>query len=315
MQHRCDNPAPRRRGSVLLEFALISLVFYILIAAVVTFGFILYAAQGTQQAAEVAAREISQTPLPADTTLEDVLYGNAYGPTGNPQLLQVRQRVFDQHYLVLNVDNYHGFGSLQELIAALPIVNQQLVPLMITDRIENTTVLRYPGAVFRDDDSSDDPSDPVPTGYLVTIPLVTDRDPNTGIETIEWVRPIEEIRASGSTTSPFQITSPQRGIVALRINYPVQSSMMTSYRANPAGPFEPNIANPNRADDDAVTAPPPPGTLITPDPDSPNTTYSGRYGLGRQEALGSQQLTGGIPVRPYRRVISAQAIFRREVFE
>ena len=37
-------------------------------------------------------------------------------------------------------------------------------------------------------------------------------------------------------------------------------------------------------------------------------TYGGQYGLGEQGALGRR-------VRPYRRVISAQAIYRREVFE
>jgi hypothetical protein len=37
--------------------------------------------------------------------------------------------------------------------------------------------------------------------------------------------------------------------------------------------------------------------------------YAGAYGLGRQLAL------GGRTVRPFRKLISAQAIYRREVVE
>jgi hypothetical protein len=85
------------------------------------------------------------------------------------------------------------------------------------------------------------------------------------------------------------------------------------------GPFAPTIAFPNVADDDAVNDPDgPPGDLVGGDlVDEQGLyagTYGGRYGLGAQGALGSQQLTGGRPVRPFRRVISAQAIYRREIF-
>ncbi|MEZ6129763.1 MAG: hypothetical protein R3C59_13855 [Planctomycetaceae bacterium] len=111
---------------------------------------------------------------------------------------------------------------------------------------------------------------------------------------------------------------------------------MSSFRADVTDPehaFEPTIGRPNAADDDQVLptpAAPPPGTSLTnagltrtvPDPNDPTKeivlytgTYGGRYGLGAQGALGSQAMTGGRPVRPYRRVISAQSIYRREVFE
>jgi len=45
--------------------------------------------------------------------------------------------------------------------------------------------------------------------------------------------------------------------------------------------------------------------------DSPSAVgpYAGRYGLGRQLALAGREL------RPFRRVVSAQAIFRREVVQ
>ena len=41
------------------------LAVYLLLAAILTFGQWLYSAQGLQQAVDVAAREISRTPLPA----------------------------------------------------------------------------------------------------------------------------------------------------------------------------------------------------------------------------------------------------------
>jgi hypothetical protein len=158
----------------------------------------------------------------------------------------------------------------------------------------------------------------------VGIPLVVGRT-NDGIETIRWVPVIEEIEPSDPDDprhNPFQISSDQRGIVALRINYPFQSAAMSSFRPNPDGPFEPTIAFPNVADDGAVTVvdgSEPPGGLLNEAPlivDGKYAgTYGGTFGLGAQGALGSQQLTGGRPVRPYRRVISAQAIYRREIFE
>jgi hypothetical protein len=43
------------------------------------------------------------------------------------------------------------------------------------------------------------------------------------------------------------------------------------------------------------------------EPDAPVGTYAGENGLGKQYALGKE-------VRPYRRVIAAQAFYRRELF-
>jgi len=107
-----------------------------------------------------------------------------------------------------------------------------------------------------------------------------------------------------------------------RIIYDVQWASVSSVRPSADGPCEPNIGNPNVADDSGVVEVNPgdrPGDSLTTAPLSDGEifagTYGGRYGLGAQGALGSAALTGGRPVRPFRRVISAQAIFRREVFE
>ncbi len=304
-----------RRGQSLVEFALIALVLYLLLGAIITFGHLLYAAQGVQQAADLAAREISRAPLPADSLeLSEVLRGDA---NGNELVITARQQIYDEHYLVLNLDTLHGYSSLQELVAALPVVNQQLYPLMIIDDVDGTRLLRYPGALFTDSNPNDNPTEPPPSGYLVAIPLVVSRPPvvlgtgfvGGGTETIDWVPVVEEIKPVGGD-SPFRITSAQRGIVALRINYPYQSAAMSGYRPNPDDIFEPNVSTPIEADDGGVTVVDndgytPPGTLIS--SDNEYGPYAGEFGLGQQVALGMR-------VRPFRKLISAQAIYRRELF-
>lgn len=298
----------QRSGQSLVEFAIVAIALYILIAGTLTFGYWFFAAQNLQTAVDLAAREISRTPLPPDDfTLEEVLRTSA---ADEPALAEVRRRVYDDHYLVLNLDTLHGRGTLQELIGDLPVVNQQLVPVMIADTVGGVRVLRYPGAIFADSDAADDPVDPPASGFRVAIPLVVGRDA-TGVETIDWIPVVEEID-SATNPDPFLLSSEQRGIVALRINYPAQSAAMSSFRPNPAGPFEPNVGNPNVADDAEVTVVDndgfSPGGMSPVASDASFGTYAGSFGLGRQAALG--QL-----VRPYRRVISAQAIFRREVID
>ena len=75
----CARGPPTAAGQALVEFAVVSLVVYMLLAAILTFGQILYCAQTLQQAADVAAREISRTPLLATANVMDVLYSNNPG--------------------------------------------------------------------------------------------------------------------------------------------------------------------------------------------------------------------------------------------
>ena len=51
-----------RCGSVLVEFALIALILYLILAATIEFGRALMAAQLLQQAADIAAREVRGRP-------------------------------------------------------------------------------------------------------------------------------------------------------------------------------------------------------------------------------------------------------------
>ena len=301
IRHRC------RVGQSLVEFAVVALVLYMLLAAILTFGHALYVAQTLQTAADLAAREIARTPLPADDSFEDILDQGLLDATN--------ENIYDDDFLVFDLDALGGRNFFADVVPNWPILNQQLATVMIVDRPDfdgdgtpDANLIRYPGALLRDDST--------PTGYRVEIPLVTDRATN-GAETIRWVPVVEEIDSeaspaddSGANPDPFRVTSPQEGIVALRINYPFQSASMSSFQTNVADPFEPTIGNPNIANDASVDPGDPPGELV-PQPLQGGGLYAGpsggQYGLGAQGALGQT-------VRPYRRVISPQAIYRREVF-
>ena len=302
--------APRRarlrRGQALVEFALVALVLYLLIAFVLDFGRAIYGTQITQGAADLAARELSHTPVPAADTFQQAL-----------ALPQVAQGVYTEDYLAIDVSAWMaspGGLSLQQYVSSLspavPPVNQTLVPLMFISTVGGKSLLRYPGALVT--------SATAPSGYTVKVPVVQSRDAQ-GHETISWVDVLEEVLPAGvtsstatSTNDPFSLMSPQRGLVAVRINYPFQAAAMSSFQQSPNGPMEPNGTLPNQADDGAVTATNSPnggGTPTAPDtsPGLYSGTYGGAYGLGQQGALGE-------PLRPYRTVVSAQAIYRREVF-
>lgn len=301
-----------RAGQSLVEFAVVALVLYMLFAAILTFGHALYVAQGLQGAVDLAAMEISRSPLPADDSFEDVLLSGELG--NGPMGLNI----YDDDFLVFDLDSLGNQNFFTDVVSTWPTLNQQLAMLMIVDRPDfdgdgspDANLIRYPGALLADGAT--------PTGFTVGIPLVVARD-GTGSETIRWVPVVEEIDTedspaddSGSNPDPFRISSSAQGVVALRINYPFQAAALSSFRPNPAGPFEPNISNANIANDGAVVEQNPtdrPGSIIgQPLISGPvyAGTHGGQYGLGAQGTLGQI-------VRPYRRVISAQAIYRREVF-
>jgi hypothetical protein len=317
------SPSRRRRGQSLVEFALVALVTYLLLAAIFTFGHALFAAQQAQSIVDFAAREISRTPLPADMTLEDVLYGNAWAEDADEYLQQFRREVFDQHYLVIELSP--GVNPIEDIVPHLPRVNQMLYPLMVVDEIEGKRVLRYPGAVYSDPNSEDNPdNDPEPptgrpgaSGYLVTIPIMAPKGPigpGEGPRTSEIVRfaPVLEEAKAEEADGVFQLEF--GGLAALRINYPFQAAAMSAFEPTPFG-GEPNLV-PKPADDVTATGEPP-GNLVEQDytrvgPDG-NVIYAGThggpYGLGSQGAWGFPN-----GVRPYRKVLSFQAVYRREIF-
>ena len=108
------------------------------------------------------------------------------------------------------------------------------------------------------------------------------------------------------------MSSPERGIVALRINYPYQSASMSGFQppADPTLPPGPpdNPVIPIPADNSISAASPPQGVGNPVVSDLDFGASSGVYGLGTQVAWVNV-------VRPYRNLISSQAIYRREVFQ
>ncbi|MEE2938565.1 MAG: TadE family protein [Planctomycetota bacterium] len=299
-----------RAGQSLVEFAVVALVLYMLLAAILTFGHALYVSQGLQGAVDLAAREISRAPLPADETFEAVLDSGALGPSD--------QNIFDDDFLVFDLNSLGDQNFFTDIVPTWPRLNQQLATLMIVDRPDfdgdgsaDANLIRYPGALLEDAST--------PTGYTVGIPLVESRS-TTGVESIRWIPVVEEIDTenspaddSGANPDPFRVSSNAKGVVALRINYPFQSASMSSFRRTTANPYDPTIGNPNVANDGGVVelnAADRPGALVGQPLEVDRIyagTYGGKYGLGVQGAM-------GMTVRPYRRVISSQAIYRREVF-
>lgn len=297
-----------RRGQALLEFAVIALLLYLVLAAILTFGFMMYSAQSVQQAADLGARELSRVSLAADITFEDAI-----------EDATVTGLVYDPDLLVFDLDTLGAQNFFEDIVPTWPILNQQLSTLMIVDRPDfdgdgspDANLLRYPGALITSATSA--------SGYGVAIPLVTGRAAD-GTETIRWVQVVEEIDTedaatdnTGANPDPFQISSPMRGVVALRVNYPFQSAAMSGFQPSSSGPFEPNLGEAIVANDAGVmetNADQRGGDLIPQASQSGNRyagTYGGTYGLGVQAAMGQQ-------TRPFRKLIAAQAIYRREVFQ
>ena len=283
------------RGAVLVEFALVSLAFYLLIAGIVTFGTMIHTAQVAQDAARIAARDLALTSLPSNYTFEQAL--------ADPN---VKTAIYNADLLVVDLDNIPGGVSLDTYVATMPDVNRALRPAMIYDEVSTggglRRLLRMPGALIA--------SASAPSGLSVAVPLVVARDA-AGHETIEWVPVLEEVRPNRTdpNTGSFSVSSPQAidGLVAVRINIPSQSAAMGAFKPG-ASYLDPNLANPVVADDSAVSSiNAAPGVLVGTKSTRGFHTNDGAYGLGHVEALGKTQ-------RPFRRVMTAQAFFRREVF-
>jgi len=283
--------ARKRRGGVLVEFALAAFVLYLLLAAVLGLGRLVLVSQGAQDAARIAARELALFPLPADYTFEQAL--------ADPG---VRGAVYSEDDLVVDLVANPPGPALEARFADMPVANRALRPLMVSNAVEvggeRRRIQHVPGALID--------STTAPSGLTVRVPLVVSRDPETGIESIELVPVLEEVKAADGSGS-FRVTSADGGLVALRLNVPYQSATLSAYLPGPVNSQGNRTNVPVLADDAAVTAPNEAYVATVgagPDGTGP---YSGVYGLGEANALGEE-------VRPFRRVVAAQALFRREVF-
>jgi hypothetical protein len=173
-------------------------------------------------------------------------------------------------------------------------------------------ILRYPGALVADADPNNNPPNALNAGLLVKVPVLV------GGDTVQWHDVVEGINQSNLTAEdPFSIASAERGLVALRINYPFQAAALSGFRHRVDGQGQPdyfagNLDQVIEADDAAIQDPGTPdgAQLVAPDP-LPGSDYGGAYGgvygLGEQGAFATT-------VRPYRKVITANGVARREVF-
>ena len=181
-----------------MEFAVVCLAVYLLLAAILTFGLWLYSAEGLQQTVDVAAREISRAPLPAAQISSGSLSGGtmtlAYALTGDytqdSTLVPLRQQVFDDNLLVLSIDSSQSSTGAMTFngghpIGDFPMVTQQLMPLMVNDQVNGQQLLRFPGALFTS--TSGTPASPAGiaySGYVVRIPVVGPPNSSGGGQTI-----------------------------------------------------------------------------------------------------------------------------------
>jgi hypothetical protein len=320
----------RERGAALVEFALVSLVLYLLLAGAIEFGRLMFDANALQDVARVAARELAVAPVRAEATFEYALSCDAASDADC--LVDLRARVFDPACLVVDLTDPAVAADPDGYFAAMPVVNRALRTLMITEP-SRPGLLRYAGALLSD--ASGAPCSALgpngqasPTGLTVGIPLIESRDAS-GVEAIRWVPVVEEIRAAQDAAcparGPFSLVYlaledecgpldadplADRGLAAVRINYPYQAATLSGFRSSvptDVDPLPPNAGNFIVADDGGVVQNNnAPGALLD---DGAVGPYAGPYGLGRQFALAGRTL------RPFRKLISAQAIYRREVVE
>lgn len=316
------------RGAALVEFALVSIAFYLLLAGTIEFGRLMFDANALQDVARVAARELATAPVRADATFDYALTCDA---ADDPNcLVDLKGRLFDPACLVVDLSDPAVAADPDGYFAAMPVVNRSLRALMITEP-SRPNLLRYAGTLLVASSgeacSAMGPNGrAMATGLTVGIPLV---DSTNGSESITWVPVMQEIRAAEDaecpSRGPFSLiylaasdecgalqADPlrDRGLAAVRINYPYQAATLSGFRPTAptaTDPLPPNVGNVILADESSVQQTNvAPGALID---DASIGPYSGPHGLGRQYAL------AGKTVRPFRKLISAQAIYRREVVE
>ena len=316
-----------RKGQAMVEFAFLIPIFLVLIGATISFGLFFFQANVLQQAVDVAAQEISRMPFEPNQELglgqldqcdeaESVCNDSAF-----------KEQIYDEQYLVIHDAEWGSStafgGDFQAYADQLPLLNRLLVPAMIRDN----GMTRYPGALVVNNATGEE---------TILIPIVEyrNRADDVGVfpsriraagETIlEWVAPVEEIRVDHDEDSgtpregPFKLSydvapaleSFQPGMVALRVNYPAQSTTLLNRTNGQVGGTiviagDTTLAAGASTGCYSVSAPSPrisPASGVA--GSNPN---AGLYGLGELEALTRV-------LRPYRKVMSFQAIYRREVF-
>ena len=305
----CAGTRRRESGGVLAEFAILALIFWLLLAGILELGRAFAAQQVLQHAARTIARELAELEIRHDADFREAL-----DQVVDPGFLVIDDRLLARCGLSLDR------GDLDTLFESLPRGNQMLRPLMIADRFGTVDMIRFPGALLRRTGVAISAASDCTEGSAFTVGI-----PQLVGSSAVWRAVVEPERGPGATVAERDSFSLARGGWAgVRINYPFQSAAMLPWREtgvlNPrtgqsyveleAYVPDAQISDVGLAELDAVRAAgwdqvaPVPGQL---------RAYSGELGLGTLYAgTGSD----GQPraVRPYRRLLSATAGFRRELY-
>lgn len=200
-------------------------------------------------------------------------------------------------------------AQLDALFDRLPIGNQLLRPLMIADRRGNVQMIRYPGALLvRASNPGPDCDDGSQYGVGIA-------ELNSATQRVTWHGVVEQHGGVPNSNRDFRLSD--GGWVGLRVNYPFQSAGLLA--AESSGLTDPRTERETQVlvDADAEISDDPTsfadlsGTLAAGGADS--GAYAGPRALGRLYSIPDAD---GEPraVRPFRRLLSASAGFRREVF-
>ena len=298
----------RVRGAVLAEFALLGFIVWLLLAGVLEIGRALTAQQLIQHASRTMAREMARLPLEADLSFPDAVLD----PRFQNGVLDTGFLVIDSALLArCGVPDFGEVGHEIELNALfnnrLPIGNQLLRPLMIADRRGDNQMIRYPGALLL---RTTPPGLDCAGGSQYGIGIA-ELDSASG--TVTWHGVIEQHGGGAESEREFALSG--GGWVGLRVNYPFQSAGLLA--AESTGVSDPRTGLENQrlvdadaalVDDDRLAEL---GSFVP--SETEGGVYAGDRGLGRLYSIPDAT---GRPraVRPFRRLLSANAGFRREVF-
>ncbi len=299
----------------MIEFALVSTILLLLLGALFDFGRVFFVAQQGQRTVHFAARELALLPLPpTGISLRDALacrrveVGDPAFPecaplAGVPVL--PREGIFDPDWLAVSCATLAGLGfdcndegDMDAFVSRLPVVNQMLWPLMIWDRTGDCPgaapcILRYPGALFSDASPAN------PTGFQVLIPILD----GAAVRCV----PVVEAIVDGAGVGSFPVES--GGRVALRWNFPFQAASLLAGQPDDGVLVPIDVADLDcpglvAGVSEAETLGPLPALDATPGAGP----HAGPLGLGRHLARARE-------LRPFRRVLSTEALARRELFQ
>lgn len=323
----------QRRGQAIVEFAIICFILFAFLTAILSFGTQLFQANVLQQAVDTATIETSRYPAAPEAKFGELLQETTHN--------KYRQQIFDPAFLVVGSAEIGGQSFADFVDNNMPLLNRLLAPAMVRDDTYapagSNFSIRYPGAVVTYTTPAGG------TDETVLVPILSTAAAAGGPRDLTWRFPVEEMTATNGsgTYGPFNVvpsaidtgnTAPPdafvSGLAALRVNFPYQSATAIALQfrdaggntIRPADVGQGTIAStdPIFADETINADPLPRNFTNDPNLDDVNFAlaaggaelgpFSGEYGLGRFVGFGASQ------VRPFRQVMTFQAIRSREVF-